>query len=185
MVYNKTKRGLEKAAGIVGTVASSLEILGLFIYEIIFISAIINFSGPVKVGEIVVTSAEMLAPYVIAILLPLAFSICCLIFSAKVIKSPVLADGRVLNRKGTRIAMLVFSLLSGHLVSAGLMIAVLCLKDLVNPSQTVSGNIVGQSAPQANSLDTKVAELKHLKELGVISEEQYNTAINRVIEGLR
>ena len=42
MVYNKTKRGLEKAAGIVGVVVSAIEILTLLSIDIEYISLCIS-----------------------------------------------------------------------------------------------------------------------------------------------
>ena len=39
MIYNKTKRGLEKAAGIVGVIISALETIGSLIAIIVYIFA--------------------------------------------------------------------------------------------------------------------------------------------------
>jgi len=41
------------------------------------------------------------------------------------------------------------------------------------------------TAPKGRTVDEKVAELKHLKETEVISEEQYNEAITAIIEDLK
>ena len=57
--------------------------------------------------------------------MPIAFAVTNLIISAKLIKSPVKPDGRVVNRNGLRIVFAVFSFLDGQWVTLALMIAVL------------------------------------------------------------
>ncbi|MBQ7466964.1 MAG: hypothetical protein IJS74_02700 [Clostridia bacterium] len=145
MEYNKTKRGLEKAAGIVGVVASSILILTFIILLIYCItqSGTYEYEYYDHFGD-VHTYVEYINPqiatfiglYCFICIFNIALNILALIFSAKVIKTPVQADGTITQRNGSRISMLVFNILTGKLVSAGLMIAVLCLKDKVAVAPT-------------------------------------------------
>ena len=174
MVYNKTKRGLEKAAGIVGVVVSSIETL-IFLYYAALTTSIMAYYGGVPIAY-----AWLLSEY----LLFFAFSLISLIFYASVIKSPVQADGTIKQRKGRRICVVVFSFLSAQWVTMGLMIAVLCLKDLqtavAEPSQSPQTHVSTPiQVPQ--TLDVKIAELKHLKELGVLDDETYKKAVNKIL----
>ena len=173
MVYNKTKRGLEMASGIVGVVISSLEVLILACY-IIPSLAVLPSDYYYYIGG-----------YIVGYLIIAVFAVLNLVFSALVIKSPVQPDGIVKQRNGIRICMLVFSILDGQWVTAGLMIAVLCLKDLrpANPAPSQMTQTQASMQTQApQTLDAKIVELKHLKEIGVIDEESYKKAINKLMK---
>jgi len=177
MVYNKTKRGLEMASGIVGVVVSSILSLVFLYYLIVTI---------IFIGYYPWIAGYLIAEIIVYTLLS-AFSVLSLIFYASVIKSPVQADGTIKQRKGRRICVVVFSVLTLQWVTAGLMIAVLCLKDsqLANPAQSQSAQAQIHMQTQApQTLDAKVAELKHLKELGVLDEESYKKAINKLIQNI-
>lgn len=146
MEYNKTKRGLEKAAGIIGIVFSAMGILGYFIMFVVgCLSAKITSTVLVAFDEwgdgiyettSVVNSASI-ALIVLGLLL-VAFCIISIVFCAKVIKNPVRENGEVINTQKTRICVVVFSFISGNLISAGMEIAVLCLKDYEGQAETSS-----------------------------------------------
>ncbi len=121
-------------------------------------------------------------------------------------------DGTLKKRDGQRIALIVFSFITGQLITFGLEIAVLCLKDfndvapvgqtqpsVTTPRQTAQVNVqvaapvtpVVAQTQEVNvkasnqSIDGKIAELKHFKELGILDEESYNKAIKKIIEDLK
>ena len=132
MVYNKTKRKIEKASGIFGTVFSSL----LFVFWALFVFAvfhgIFNHYFYPKMSQVLIIFSEFF------------FSLLSLIFYAMVIKSPVQFDETIKNRKAIRICTIIFSVLSGQLATAGLMIVVLCMKDEVQeePTEEIKDKIV-------------------------------------------
>lgn len=88
------------------------------------------------------------------------------------------------------IAMLEFSG-SGYvygilcLVPIGLEIASLCVKDKADSSVTESDETVNGQTGNTQSLEEKIAELKHLNEIKAISEEQYNEAVQSLVDGLK
>ena len=176
MEYNKTKRGLEKASGIVGVVISSIVTV-LWLYEVIVCISLFVTWG---------MYSSLLMTYLIMYFIELAFSVVTLITYASVIKSPVQEDGTIKPTKGRRICVVVFSALTAQWVTMGLMIAVLCMKDFKDgqPSYTTNVGYQGQRPVQAapSSIDGKIAELKHLKELGVIDEEGYKKAVERLLK---
>ena len=210
MVYNKTKRNLEKAAGIVGVVFSSITV---FVYAIAAVMAIIwawnfnsitvfvGYNGSYPIYETIDYTAMYIGLF-FACLIMFAFSLVTLILSAKVIKTPVEEDGTIKNRKGLRICCLVFSILSGFLVSAGLMIAVLCLKDVpgqkaqntqnnqasvkVSPVQKVAEPRVIQpvvnNAQKEQEFVKRLNELKDLNSLEIFDEATLKKCINKLIE---
>ena len=134
MEYNKTKRGLEKAAGILTIVVSAIEILFLLIYMIVILTtkevSSVAYNYSTHTWEYVYITVFNVAG--LLLIFPIAFSIVTLIFGAKLIKSPVNPDGSVSNRTGLRITTLVFAILNGQWITTGLLIAVLCLKDFKN-----------------------------------------------------
>lgn len=199
MEYNKTKRGLEKAAGILTIVVSAIEIVALILYfmAILHVTVIVDYNVDSwgRYTTPIYGSAINYGSFML--LFPIAFSVITLILGAKLIKSPVQADGTIKNRNGIRITALVFAILNGQWVTTGLLIAVLCLKDFKAPSQQIgefAGNVAGstkntyaakvsatQNQNSIQSIDSKISELKHLKELGVIDDEAYNKAIDKII----
>lgn len=188
MEYNETKRGLEKAAGILGVVSSALIIVG-FIYMFIIGCINVSYVGQVRnyinSTEFYYTYEHLIdtvaLAYIIIALIFIAMSIVKLVFCAKIIKSPVMANGKVKNIQKTRICVVVFAFLTGCWITAGLEIAVLCLKDFIEPVAENNNYIQAPSMKNPNSIDAKVAELKHLKELGVIDEVQYKKAVDKII----
>lgn len=181
MIYNKTKRTLE-------IVAASLELalgillvglaLFLFIYPVVLYERIMNLSYSAT-AEMV--SVVIFRQYLFGGIITFAISICSIVFGALLLKNPVRQEG-VLNTKGKQIAFVVISFLSGNLVSFGLEIAVLSLPDFV-PNNSETTLLTQQT--QQNSIEYRINELKHLKELGVIDETTYNTAVAKIIEEIK
>ena len=186
MVYNQTKRKLEKCAGVIGTVLSSLTLFTLVYYMIMLILATSSVSAANSVismasalGSIGALLLSLVGWVALVLIIPIGLVVVNLVYSIIAIKNPVLPNGMIKNRDGARMVLIIFSLLTGNVLILGLMIAVYCMRDVVRD------NNVQQTQPQANSLDAKIAELKKLKEAGAISEEQYIMAINRLTAGLR
>ena len=183
MVYNQTKRKLEKCAGVIGTVISSVALFMLVYYMLIFILATTSASAASSVAELA-TALGALGPMVISLvggaaivlIIPIGFVVVNLVYSIIAIKNPVLPNGMIKNRDGARMVLIIFSLLTGNVLILGLMIAVYCMRDVVRD------NNVQQTQPQANSLDAK---LKRLKEVGAITQEQYEITMNRLLGNLR
>ena len=201
MEFNKTKRGLEKGAAIFSVVMFSIQIVSYLVLAIVGLYFLTNqviigyqFDGyfsdyyydPVYGYDYATGTLCLLLGIVL-----LTFSIVGLVFSAKLIKSPLQEDGSVKNRTGLRVTLLVFSILTGNWITAGLLIAVLCLKDFkqtavqaVNTNPAVTTTSVNQTQPQSTSIDAKVAKLKEFKELGIIDDETYKKAIEKIIKDL-
>ena len=194
MIYNKTKRTLELVAAIFALVMG-IGMLGVSLY--LFGTGIMLASVFAAVGMI-----SLALPFLIPGILFLATSVCSIVFGAMLIKSPVRPEG-VLNTKTKQICLIVFSILSGNLVSFVLEIIVVCLPNFVDPNkyaQTSASNAkylqpnpqytpAGQTAQNqyapSNGVEGKINELKHLKELGVIDEQAYNKAVDKIISEIR
>lgn len=70
------------------------------------------------------------------------------------------------------------------LIPIGFEIASICIKESAPKPDIADSN---NSAPTGGvqSVDEKIAEIKHLKELNVISEEQYNEAIAALVNEIK
>lgn len=163
MKYNKTKRGLEIAGGIVGVVGSSCEII-YCLYMLIYINNI----------SYIFTKESYIALMSLGIILILFGAISIYSFT-RLIKSPITESGKIIERKPDRICCIVISILTGQIVATGLIIAVLCLKDF-NEEQNSSKTNMNIN----NSIDSKIASLKNLKGSGVLDEESYKKAIEKI-----
>lgn len=173
MVYNKTKRGLEMAAGIVGIVYSAIAFIGAIYY------LVLQF-----IVYDIITTGFALGLFSIVMAL---FTVCSLIFSAKLIKSPFVKDDIVKNTTTIRVIAMIFAGLTGNIVTLGLMIVVVCLKDFVEKSSKVKQKtiVVQQEIKRPDTIDSKVAEIKRFKELGIIDDEQYAKAIKKIVEDIK
>lgn len=161
MEYNSVKRGLEKGATILSIVLSSAGIIGglyLFIAGCMLANRYYEFGGS----------------YIGLGIFILALSIVELILACILVKNPY-NNGVLKNMNGSRIAFVIFAFLFGNLISFGLEIAVLCLKDFKNKKS-------GTKTSQEYVMAEKLKELKRLKELCVIDEETYKKAVSKLIE---
>ncbi len=193
MIYNKTKRILELVASIFGVV-SGTGMLATSLY--LFIEGIILAGAFAAAGLI-----SFALPFLIPGIIFLATSVCTIVFSALLIKSPVRPEG-VLNTKSKQICFIVFSILSGNIVSFVLEIVVVCLPNFVdqnkyaehaghskyiqpNPQFAQTQQSMKSQYTPSNSIESKINELKHLKELGVIDEQTYNKAVDKIISEIK
>ena len=139
---NKTKRGLQLAAGIVGIVGSAILLISS-IYLAVVLMALISAGTPEE--------AAAAAIVMISMGLVIALSIAIIILCAMLCRNPE-KDGKVRDFKGLTIAALVLNLflVISYIISfsfyilipltvSGLLIATLCLKHPANqpaPAQT-------------------------------------------------
>lgn len=165
MEYNKTKRGLEKAAAITGIVISSICLIVALVLVIVGIDFLMN-----SYFEETGTVYLLVGLYVIVV------SILSLIFCKKLVKSPFKPNGELKNLQPIRIWVLVLSILSGNLIVMGLMIAVLCLKDYKQPK---SKNI--EQNNKYLEFYKKIEEVKKLKELRIIEADTYKKSIAKIV----
>ena len=132
---NKTKRGLQLAAGIVGIVGSAILLISS-IYLAVVLMALISAGTPEE--------AAAAAIVMISMGLVIALSIAIIILCAMLCRNPE-KDGKVRDFKGLTIAALVLNLflVISYIISfsfyilipltvSGLLIAVLCLKHPAN-----------------------------------------------------
>lgn len=193
MIYNKTKRGLEKASGIVGVVVSILDIiLGLAL----FIMGIIGLFGGYGTYNFTYEKDKNTANLVLGIII-LITSILALIFSSLVITKPIRKDGSIKNRTSTMVCALIFNFLISNIVTFGLLIAVLCLEDFVEKNNvtdvTTTNNVttdlrdnrsftINLSERQAaQELVSNLVEVKHLHKISVIDDVNYKKTIQKLI----
>ncbi|MFQ6749541.1 MAG: hypothetical protein ACLRFR_01700 [Clostridia bacterium] len=142
---NKTKRGLQLAAGIIGITGSAILLISS-IFAIIALPALLEAAG--------LTGAEAAAAKALLMVsmgIVIALSIAILVICAMLCRNPQ-QDGKVRDFKGLTIAALVLNLflVISYIISfsfyilipltvSGLLIAVLCLKHPANqpaPAQT-------------------------------------------------
>ena len=191
MQFNKTKRTLEKVAGILTTVFNSIWIIGSIVLIIAVNQPIYNLSYYWNGHDYIPESSYYVRPdatfLTILFIILLIFSIIGLILSILLIKSPLKADGTVKPRNGIRITLLIFSILNALWVTSVLLIIVLCMKDFVDPNNSPVANTIynlKNPKPYAQTTEGKIAEIKHMKELGVIDDETYERAIKKITDDL-
>ena len=197
MEFNITKRKLEKGTAIYSTIAFSLLLVASIVVYILCnttnVSIYDSSDGSYFYGSIVNTPLG--AAYFSISIIEFFVSIVCLILSAKLIKSPLQADGTIKTRTKIRVTLLIFSIFSGNIVTLGLIIAVLCLEDFKNPQtqkakptdvkvQTKPVKATKRTTHSSTPNEEKLAELKRLKELGLIDEENYKQAVSKIIASL-
>ncbi len=188
---NSTKRNVDLTSAILGIIIGSLEAIGALV---VLISSAVLCSGYdfTSLGAILFMVA----------LLDIAFCLSFILIGAKLCKKPKVIDGVVVSRKGLDVALLVlsavyilFSIICFAVGNAGAIVVINLILSLVTLAlKIVSLNLKETKVPQEkneniiesnkDSIDAKIAELKHLKELGVITDEQYNIAVEKIINNL-
>ena len=191
MQFNKTKRTLEKVAGILTTVFNALWIIGSIVMIILANQPLYGLTfvwdGHAYMPETTYYANPNATFLTILFIILLIFSIIGLILSILLIKSPLKADGTVKQRNGIRITLLIFSILNALWVTSVLLIIVLCMKDFVDPNNSPVANTISNlknPKPYAQTTEGKIAEIKHMKELGVIDDATYERAIKKITDDL-
>lgn len=181
MEYNKTKRGLEKAAAITGIVMSSICLIVAVVLVIVGINYLMQGSNHYINGVLVSNDYQNIGTaYLVAGLYVIVVSILLLIFCIKLVKSPFKPNGELKKLQPIRIWVLVLSIISGNLVVMGLMIAVLCLKDYKQPKQQVNQLNVNNQEKYIEFYN-KIQEVNRLKSLNIIDAEASKKAIAKIV----
>lgn len=202
MVYNERKRNFEKITGIFGVILSALQIIVLIPLLLVVLTAKEIYHGG-EHGKVILDvffNDSIVVSLILASIYGTLFAILMIIFFAQLIKSPVSKEKtQISKRNGIRICTLVFSVINGQLVLIVLTIIMVCMKDFVpeekqvylvekKPVEKVKKEEttvkVTQNKPQENkemSFEEKIAELKRLKDLGLIDDESYNKAVRKIV----
>ncbi len=188
MEYNRTKRGVELGAAITAFAYCILDL----ILEVLTLSRMIMWGG---YGD---------ANFWIFFFLGVGLVVVELIFSIKLILKPVFINNTFKNKNSSRIGLIVISSILAVLMiilGAGLGVSnitsmlgfiifliVIVLESIALSMSDYSckENVYKENAfiNYGSSLESKIAQLKHLKELGVIDEEQYKNAVEKNIKEL-
>lgn len=67
------------------------------------------------------------------------------------------------------------------LIAIGLKVAAMVVKDTTEEKSTNNQN---KQVPLQSTLETKIEELKHYKELGIITDEQYEEAVKKAVSSI-
>ena len=193
MEQNRVKKGLELSAAITALVYCAIDL----IIEVVDIIRIAQYIGQLLTAEII-----------IGLVIGIGLVITELILAILVLRMNLSTD-ETTHKKGLRIAfivisgILVFFLLvsiiaestsSLPIVALIVFIAVtaleavaIALKDQVpvkatEPQAQQSVAATATETPKDLSLEEKIKELKHLLELGVITQEQYEAAVDKAVK---
>lgn len=193
MEYNKSKKILDKLAGIFGIIAASIYLIvavALVVDGIIYLIGGHNYQVySYGYGYRTIDISYEGTPLVFSGLFVLALAILMLIFSIKLVKSPYLPNGELRKKQAARIWVLVLSVLTGDLVVLGLSIAALCVKEFkdVNNKKQISNATTKRPAyNQEESRDfyERIQEVKKLKSLGIIEDAVYKKAITKIVSDI-
>ena len=113
-----------------------------------------------------------------------------LLFSIKLVKSPILPNGELRKKQAARIWLLVLSILSGSMIITILIIISLCLKDFqdVSAQKTMPASVNGNNAIQNEFNSTEfefikdIQEIKKLRRLGIIDDAAFKKAVIKLVE---
>ncbi len=187
---DKTKRGFELAGAIIILVLGAFMILGSLMCLVSYDSfqAIFEEMYDFSSSYDATLFAGMMQGIFAFLLL---YSIALVIFSALLLPSPI-KNGQYRKRLGIKITFLILvglfvlltlggSILFSLLVLAAFVFVLLsaCLKDKTNENldETNETNV------KFNGIESqRIEQLKELRDKGSISEEQYQEAINKIIE---
>lgn len=186
---DKTKRGFELAGAIIILVLGAFMILGSLMCLVSYDSFQAIFEEMYDFSSYDATLLAGMMQGIFAFLL--LYSIALVIFSALLLPSPI-KNGQYRKRLGIKITFLILvglfvlltlgaGILFSLLVLAAFVFVLLsaCLKDKTNENldETNETNV------KFNGIESqRIEQLKELRDKGSISEEQYQEAINKIIE---
>lgn len=186
MEYNRTKRGVELGAAITAFIYCILDL----ILEIITLSRVIIYG----------VYAD--ANYWVGFFLGVGLVVAELIFAIKLILKPVFINNGFKNKNSSRIGLIVISsVLAIMMIISGagfgiakitsmlgfiifLIVIVLESIALSMSEYSCKENVYKENAfiNYGSSIESKIAQLKQLLDLGVITQEQYENAVNKVVK---
>ena len=201
MEYNKTKRGLELGASLTALIYCAIDL----VLEIVAVFQLLELIGELKsiYGDSYSEMDGVIAKFIIGIIIGVALVVIELLLACKLLKKPAQTENGFEDRKGIRITFIVFSSIltlffligtSAGLTEEGagilgllIFVAVISLESVAMSMKDIKEERSAKKevAITTNlSIEQKIAELKHLKELGVIDEEQYKKAVEKIIKGI-
>ena len=209
MEYNKTKRGLELGAAWTALIYCAID----FILEIIVLSETFDYIEQLKSyygNDYYTYFSSTITGYMIGVIIGLVLIIMEVFFACKLIEesNTIRADfinGLEIpgyNKKDVRkkfiviSSILAFILLIGQIQSSAItggVIAFLVFATVIVLESIAMGmkDVIVENQVKHNDaittnlcIEQKIAELKHLKELGVIDEEQYKNAVEKIIKAI-
>lgn len=181
------KKGFNIAANVCAIVLMGILIIG----AIVLMSATSSFADVVD-DEFVSASTGLIVGLCIGIIL---FCIATIIVAAFAI-----VKLKVNKAMGFQIAVIVLVGIVAILefVGGGIVYGILCLVPIAfeivaicvpnKTAQNTAPTVTAAETPstdKAQTTDEKIAELKHLRELNAITEEQYNNAVNAIFEEMK
>ena len=210
MELNKTKRGLELGAVITALVYCIIDLT----FEIIAFADLIDSIDYLKTmdaGYYYSYVQSTIIAYTIGFFIGVVLVIIELIFACMLLKKPINNSNNFINkesylqnqlkkRKRIRICFIVFSSIlaffmlincfqtfKGSSIIGLLIFATIIVLESIAMSMKdfrQDNEIAKELAVSNSTIESKIAELKHLKELGVIDEEQYKNAVEKNIKDI-
>lgn len=208
MELNKTKRGLELGAVITALVYCIIAL----ILEIVAFADLIGMISYLREEYSDYSYMQStLTGYVIGFIIGVGLVIVEIIFACMLLKKPINNSNNFINkesylqnqlkkRKRIRICFIVFSSIlaffmlincfqtfKGSSIIGLLIFATIIVLESIAMSMKdfrQDNEIAKELAVSNSTIESKIAELKHLKELGVIDEEQYKNAVEKNIKDL-
>lgn len=181
---NKTRRGLELGAAITGIVYNAISACGLLLYLVIF-GSLADFPAE---DEVFVMITALGGVFIAIILFMLLYVTASIIIGAFLCKQPKPnAEGKYPRRLGLGISFTIlngltaiFMIFSGlwpffifAVAPTALEIAALCL----NPGEAKPA----EPDKKVSGTNEKIAEIARMKNAGFINEEQYKSAMEKVM----
>lgn len=201
MEYNKTKRGLELGAVLTALIYCAIDLIVVFVGLINFVDEINAIKEAYGTAYYETYVSELVTEFVIAFIIAVALLIIELVLACKLLKKPEFDGEGFKSRKKLRVTFLVIScvlafflLISGRrsytilalLIFAPVIVlesVAMSKKDIKEQLPNSLYQVKSEVAPTTDlKIEQKLAELKHLKELGVINEEQYEEAVQKNIK---
>ncbi len=198
MEYNKTKRGLELGASLTALIYCAIDL----VLEIVAFFQLLEVIAELKsiYGEAYSDMDGVFAKLIIVMIIGVALVVIELLLACKLLKTPKQTENGFENKKGVRITFIVFSsiltffffigILAGITEESAAILGLLIFTTvIVLESVAMSMKDVKERSDKKEvaittnlGVEQKIAELKHLKELGVIDEEQYKNVVEKNIK---
>ncbi len=198
MEYNKTKRGLELGAVLTALIYCAIDLV-IEIVSLVKIFSQLNWlkeNYPKYYAETI----GALMGEMIGFFIGVALVVVEVIFAIILIKKPKYTENGFKSKKNLKITFIVISSILTLILFIGVamgsmswfgivgilsMATVIVLVSFTMSMKDVKdfSSINQENGVSANfAIGQKIAELKHLKELGVIDEEQYKNAVEKNIK---
>ena len=198
MEYNKTKRGLELGAVLTALIYCAIDLV-IEIVSLVKIFSQLNWLKENYPKYYAETIGAMMGEMIL-FFIGVALVVVEVILAIKLIKKPEYTENGFKSKKNLKITFIVISSILTLILFIGVamgsiswfgivgilsMATVIVLESFTLSMKDVKdfSSINQENGVSANfDIGQKIAELKHLKELGVIDEEQYKNAVEKNIK---